>query len=102
MIIILTQCFPSRVGGIETLMYDIALNLSHKHDVQVLADQQNSAKDLEFDKNNKNFSILRFKGLKFLRKRNKFNQLKNICSSNNIEAVITDSWKCLELPINFL
>ena len=102
MIIILTQCFPSRVGGIETLMYDIALNLSLKHDVKVLADQQDSAKDLEFDKNNKNFSILRFKGLKFLRKRKKFNQLKNICSSNNIEAVITDSWKSLELPINFL
>ena len=102
MIIILTQCFPSRVGGIETLMYDIALNLSLKHNVKVLADQQNSAKDLEFDKNNKNFSILRFKGLKFLRKRNKFNQLKNICSSNNVEAVITDSWKSLELPINFL
>ena len=102
MIIILTQCFPSRVGGIETLMYDIALNLSLKHNVKVLADQQDSAKDLEFDKNNKNFSILRFKGLKFLRKRNKFNQLKNICSSNNIEAVITDSWKSLELPINFL
>ena len=56
MIIILTQCFPSRVGGIETLMYDIALNLSLKHDVKVLADQQDSAKDLEFDKNNKNFS----------------------------------------------
>ena len=71
MIIILTQCFPSRVGGIETLMYDLALNLSLKHDVKVLADQQDSAKDLEFDKNNKNFSILRFKGLKFLRKRKK-------------------------------
>ena len=55
MIIILTQCFPSRVGGIETLMYDIALNLSHKHDVKVLADQQDSAKDLDFDKNNKKF-----------------------------------------------
>ena len=58
MIIILTQCFPSRVGGIETLMYNIALNLSLKHDVKVLADQQDSAKDLEFDKNNKNFSSL--------------------------------------------
>jgi hypothetical protein len=65
-------------------MYDLALNLSLKHDVKVLADQQDSAKDLVFDKNNKNFSILRFKGLKFLRKRNKFYQLKNICSSNNI------------------
>ena len=48
MIIILTQCFPSKVGGIETLMYDIALNLSHKHDVKVLADQQNSAKAVSY------------------------------------------------------
>ena len=40
MIIILTQCFPSRVGGIETLMYDLALNLSLKHDVKVLADNK--------------------------------------------------------------
>ena len=63
MIIILTQCFPSRVGGIETLMYDIALNLSIKHEVKVLADQHDASKDLKFDKNNNNFSILRFSGL---------------------------------------
>ena len=30
MIIILTQCFPTKVGGIETLMYDIASNLTLK------------------------------------------------------------------------
>ena len=41
MIIILTQCFPSRVGGIETLMYNLALHLSRSKDVIVLADQQN-------------------------------------------------------------
>ncbi len=102
MIIILTQCFPSRVGGIETLMYDIASNLSIKHEVKVLADQHDASKDLKFDKNNNNFSILRFSGLKFLRKRKKFNELKKICSSNKIHAIITDSWKSLELPINFL
>ena len=50
MIIILTQCFPPKIGGIETLMYDLASNLSFKHDVKVLADQQNGSKDLEFDK----------------------------------------------------
>ena len=102
MIIILTQCFPTRVGGIETLMYDIASYLSFKHDVKVLADEHDSYKDLEFDKNNKNFSTFRFKGLKFFRKRKKFNQLKKICSVNKIDAVISDSWKSLELPINFL
>ena len=72
MIIILTQCFPSRVGGIETLMYDIASYLSFKHDVKVLADQQDTHKDLKFDKNNKKFSIFRFKGLKFFRKSLRF------------------------------
>ena len=102
MIIISTQCFPSRVGGIETLMYDIASYLSIKHDVKVLADQHDASKDLKFDKNNDKFSILRFKGIKFLRKRKKYNELKKICSSNKIHAVITDSWKSLELPINFL
>ena len=102
MIIILTQCFPTKVGGIETLMYDIASNLSIKNDVKVLTDQQDAYKDLEFDKNNTNFSILRFKGLKFFRKRKKFIQLKKICSVNKIEVVIADSWKSLEIPINFL
>ena len=45
MIIILTQCFPSRVGGIETLMYNIALHLSRSKNVIVLADQQNFKED---------------------------------------------------------
>ena len=45
MIIILTQCFPSRVGGIETLMYNLALHLSRSKDVIVLADQQNFKED---------------------------------------------------------
>ena len=83
-------------------MYDVASNLSIKNDVKVLADQQDPYKDLEFDKNNTNFSILRFKGLKFFRKRKKFIQLKKICSVNKIEVVIADSWKSLEIPINFL
>jgi len=102
MIIILTQCFPTRVGGIETLMYDIASYLSKKYEVKVLADQQDAYKDSEFDKNNTNFSILRFRGLKFFRKRKKFNQLKKIFYVNKIDVVITDSWKSLETPINFL
>ena len=56
MIIILTQCFPSRVGGIETLMYNLALHLSRSKDVIVLADQQNFKEDNIFDQNEINFS----------------------------------------------
>ena len=101
MIIILTQCFPTKVGGIETLMYDVASNLSIKNDVKVLADQQDPYKDLEFDKNNTNFSIFRFKGLKFFRKRKKFIQLKKICSVNKIEVVIAVAGKVLKYLLIF-
>ena len=102
MIIILTQCFPSRVGGIETLMYNIALHLSRFKDVIVLADQQNFKEDNIFDLNEINFSTKRFRGIKFLRNRKKFNELKKIHVSSKIDAVISDSWKSLEVPIDFL
>ena len=102
MIIILTQCFPSRVGGIETLMYNLALHLSRSKDVIVLADQQNFKEDNIFDQNEINFSTKRFRGIKFFRKRKKFNELKKIHVSSKIDAVISDSWKSLEVPIDFL
>ena len=102
MIVILTQCFPSRVGGIETLMYNIALYLSYSNDVVVLADQQNLKEDNIFDQNEINFSTKRFRGIKFLRNRKKFNKLKKIHTSSKIDAVISDSWKSLEVTIDFL
>ena len=102
MIIILTQCFPSRVGGIETLMYNLALHLSRSKDVVVLADQQNFKEDNIFDQNEINFSTKRFRGIKFLRNRKKFNELKKIHVSSKIDAVISDSWKSLEVTIDFL
>ena len=102
MIVILTQCFPSRVGGIETLMYNIALYLSYSNDVVVLADQQNLKEDNIFDQNEINFSTKRFRGIKFLRNRKKFNELKKIHTSSKIDAVISDSWKSLEATIDFL
>ncbi len=102
MIVLLTQCFPSRVGGIETLMYNIALHLSHSNDVVVLADQQNFEKDNIFDQKEINFSTKRFRGIKFLRNRKKYYELKRICYSSKIDAVISDSWKSLEVTIDFL
>ena len=102
MIIILTQCFPSRVGGIETLMYNIALHLSRSKDVIVLADQQNFKEDNIFDQNEINFSTKRFRGIKFFRNRKKFNELKKIHGLSKIDAVISDSWKSLEVTIDFL
>ena len=39
MIVILTQCFPSRTGGIESLVSNLALGLSKKQKVLVFADR---------------------------------------------------------------
>ena len=47
MIIILTQCFPPRVGGIENLIENLSIELSKKYEVLVLTDQHNKSGDHE-------------------------------------------------------
>ncbi len=100
MIIILTQCFPPTIGGIENLIFNLSYFLSKNHKVIVLADQKNIINDIKFDNKFKNnFLIRRFGGIKFFRKRNKFKELKKIIQFQNVEAIISDSWKSLEIPI---
>ncbi len=103
MILILTQCFPSRIGGIENLMFNLSYFLAKNNKVIVLADQNNIIKDAVFDnKFKKNFLVRRFGGLKYFRRRNKLRELKKIISFQNIDAIICDSWKSIELPIKLL
>ena len=100
MIVVLTQCFPPRIGGIENLVFNLSYNLSKNERVIVLADQHNTKSESSFDKNfNQNLVIKRFGGLKFSRKRNKFKELEKIISLNKIKVIISDSWKSLEYPI---
>ena len=49
MILILTQCFPSRLGGIESLISNLALGLSKKEKVIVFADLNHVLNDAIFD-----------------------------------------------------
>lgn len=66
MIIILTQCFPSQVGGIESLLENLSLELSKTHKVLILADQHNKIKDQYYDERQQNnLSIKRFGGINF-------------------------------------
>ena len=103
MIIILTQCYPPRIGGIENLVFNLSINLSKYEKVLVLADQHNIFDEIPFDRNFKeNLIIRRFGGLKYFRKRNKFRELKKIIDLQNIKAVISDSWKSIEYPISNL
>ena len=101
MIIVLTQCYPPRIGGIENLVFNLSLHLSKYEKVLVLADQHNIIDETLFDKNFKNDLIIkRFGGLKYFRKRNKFRELKKINDLRNIKAIISDSWKSIEYPIS--
>ena len=100
MIVILTQCFPSRIGGIENLMFNLSYFLSKDNKVIVLADQHNLIKDALIDNKCKNnFLVRRFGGIKYFRKRNKVKELEKIINFKNVKAIICDSWKSLEIPL---
>jgi len=101
MIIILTQCFPPSVGGIENLIENLSIELSKKYEILVLADQHDRINDSFNDtKYNHNLVIKRINGIKFLRKRKKLAELKKLLSSKKITHVIGDSWKSFELTID--
>ena len=101
MIIILTQCFPPRIGGIENLVENLSFELSNTHDVLVLADQNDNKKDKLYDNNlKKKLVIKRISGIKFLRKRKKLSELKKLLVNKKVSCVIGDSWKSFELTID--
>jgi len=103
MIAVLTQCFPSRVGGIESLMSNLCLCLSDKFKVIVFADRYHLFFDAIYDnKVKKKLLIRRTGGIKFFRRRRKIKEFKLLILSGRISCVIADSWKSLELCAEFL
>ena len=103
MYIILTQCFPSRIGGIESVVSNLALSLGKNNKVIVLADQHHIYYDAIYDNKHKDSILVRrFGGLKFFRRRKKIKELKTLIESNRIKLVIADTWKSLELCIDYL
>ena len=103
MIIILTQCFPSRIGGIENLVSNLALGLGKKEKVIVFADRHHLFYDAIYDNQYKDKIIVRRTGgLKFFRRRKKIRDLKPFVESKQVKLVIADTWKSLELCIDLL
>ena len=103
MIVILTQCFPSRLGGIESLVSNLAIGLSKSEKVIVFADQHNIIHDDIFDNNHKDkILIKRIGGIKFFRRRKKIKAIKPLIESKQVSLVIGDSWKSLELCVDYL
>ncbi len=91
-IIITTQCFAPKIGGIESLMTGMAEAMAKRGiEVLVLADGKTHDSD-----HKQKYKIKRFTGWKPLRRLAKAKYLEKICSSKNVKAIYADSWKSIE------
>ncbi len=94
MYLIVTRSFPPELGGMQSLMWGLAKELSKNFMIKVFADYQENHK--EFDQS-VNFSIERIGGIKFLRKIRKAQLINEFLKENKIKGIIADHWKSLEL-----
>ncbi len=103
MIIILTQCYPPQIGGIENLIENLSIQLSKTYVVKVLADQKSKIDNkINEQLNIQNLTVHRIGGIKFIRRRKKVNELKKLLLSNKVKCIIGDSWKSFELAIDLI
>ena len=94
MYLIVTRSFPPELGGMQSLMWGLAKEMSKNFMIKVFADYQENHK--EFDQQ-KNFSIERVGGIKFLRKIRKAQLVNEFLKGNKVQGIIADHWKSLEL-----
>ena len=93
MYLIATRSFPPELGGMQSLMWGLAKEMSKNFMIKVFADYQENHK--EFDKN-KNFSIERVGGPKLLRKYRKAYLIDEFVKNSKVNGIIADHWKSLE------
>ena len=94
MYLIITRAFPPELGGMQSLMWGLAREMSKNFMIKVFADYQENHKN--FDEQS-SFSIERVGGIKFLRKIRKAQLINEFLKENKIEGIIADHWKSLEL-----
>jgi phosphatidylinositol alpha-1,6-mannosyltransferase len=97
MYLVVTRSFPPELGGMQSLMWGLSKELSNNYLIKVFADYQDGHK--EFDEK-VNFSIERVGGIKFLRKIRKAQLIDEVSKENQIQGIIADHWKSLELLKN--
>ena len=96
-IVISTQCFSPVLGGIENLMKGLADNLyKKKFNIFVFADSKNLSDEEKHDKS-LSYEIVRYRGLKIIRKKRKSRDIKKFINfKKNINSIFCDSWKSAE------
>ena len=95
MYLIVTRSFPPEVGGMQNLMWGLSNALSKYFMIKVFADYHD-----EYEKYDKevSFSVERVAGIKLFRKYRKAYLVNEFIKNNkNIEGIIADHWKSLEL-----
>ena len=97
MYLVVTRSFPPELGGMQSLMWGLSKELSKNYLIKVFADYQDGHR--EFDEK-VNFSIERVGGIKFLRKIRKAQLIDEVSKENQIQGIIADHWKSLELLKN--
>ena len=96
MYLIVTRSFPPEVGGMQSLMWGLAKEMSKNFMIKVFADHYENHK--EFDKK-VNFSIERVGGIKFLRNIRKAQLINEYLKESKVQGIIADHWKSLELIV---
>ena len=95
MYLIITRSFPPEIGGMQNLMWGLSNTLSKNYKIKIFAEHHADYKEHD---ENVNFEIKRVSGFKFLRKYRKANLINDFIKNNkNIEGIIADHWKSLEL-----
>ena len=95
MYLVVTKSFPPEIGGMQNLMWGLTNSLSKYFMIKVFADYHNQHET--YDKE-VSFSVERVGGIKFLRKYRKAHLVNEFMKNNkNIEGIIADHWKSLEL-----
>ena len=95
MYLVITRTFPPELGGMQNLMWGLARSLSKLNLIKVFADYHENHE--EFDKS-VSFSIERVSGMKLIRKYRKSYMINDYLEqNNNVECIIADHWKSLEL-----
>jgi phosphatidylinositol alpha-1,6-mannosyltransferase len=93
MYLIVTRSFPPELGGMQSLMWGLANEMSKNFMIKVFADFHDNHKN--FDEQ-ANFSIERVGGIKFLRKIRKSQLIDEFTKENKVKGIIADHWKSLE------
>ena len=95
MYLVITRTFPPELGGMQNLMWGLTRSLSKLNLIKVFADYYDNHE--EFDKS-VSFSIERVSGMKLIRKYRKSYMINDYLEqNNNVECIIADHWKSLEL-----